>query len=92
MERPPYELWPTNVPWRSPVLKLKLMDARGLLKTDQRAVAEYDYLFTGMLKEQFGEDEAERFRVLKPFREFIMNNYKVVQAFGQHVLFELKSN
>jgi len=35
-------------------------------------------------------DEAKRFRAMKPFREFVMKNYQIVRAFGQHVLFQHK--
>ena len=32
--------------------------------------------------------EAERYEAMKPFRDFVMNNYRIVKTYGQHVLFE----
>lgn len=33
-------------------------------------------------------DEAARFEAMKPMRDFVMNNYRIVGHFGTHVLFE----
>ena len=35
-------------------------------------------------------DEAERYEAMKPLREFVMNNYRIVGQYGNHVLFEKK--
>lgn len=35
-------------------------------------------------------DEAQRYEAMKPFREFVMSNYRIVGHFGAQVLFELK--
>jgi hypothetical protein len=52
----------------------------------------YDREWARFLAERFGEDEAERFRILAPLREFVMTNYRIVSTFGNHVLFELKDS
>ena len=41
--------------------------------------------------EEFDEAEAQRFEALMPFRDFVMNNYRIVRTFGPHVLFELNT-
>jgi hypothetical protein len=83
-ERPPYELWPI-------VLKgfIGAKETRPL-SIDKEEIARYDTEWSKILREHFGEDEALRYEILKPFREFVMKNYRIVQLFGQHVLFELK--
>jgi hypothetical protein len=75
-DRPPLELWP-----RTP---------KGFLPVDERIVSQYDAKYSEILREKIEPDEALRYEKMKPFREFVMKNYRVVQAFGQHVLFERK--
>jgi len=84
IERPPYELWP--------VIPEGFMGAKKstFLPPDKKVIAAYDAAWAKMLREKFGEDEALRYEALKPFREFVMNNYTIEQIFGQHVLFKLK--
>jgi hypothetical protein len=84
-DRPPYELWPI-VP-----KGFMGIEKPGFLPLDQNVIAAYDKAWSGMLRERFDEDEALRYEVLQPFREFVMKNYIIVQIFGQHVLFELKN-
>ncbi len=83
-ERPPYELWPI-VPQG-----FMGMQKPTFLPLNKEAINLYDREWAKLLADNFGEDEAERYRVLKPFREFIMTNYRIVSMFGEHVLFELK--
>ncbi|MFC1738219.1 ArnT family glycosyltransferase [Planctomycetota bacterium] len=90
LERPPYELWPRFFPGGNKELKSSLMDKRGFLKNNEMAVNMYEQLYAMFLKEMFDEDESLRYEHLKPFRDFIRNNYRIVRMFGQHVLFELK--
>jgi hypothetical protein len=85
-ERPPYELWPI-VPKGFMGLK-----ERTFLPLNKEAINLYDREWAKLLADNFGEDEAERYRVLKPFREFVMTNYRIVSMFGEHVLFERKGN
>jgi len=85
-ERPPYELWPI-VPKGFMGLK-----ERTFLPLNKEAINLYDREWAKLLADNFGEDEAERYRVLKPFREFVMTNYRIVSMFGEHVLFERKTS
>jgi hypothetical protein len=98
--RPPYELWPImpkgfagiEKPW--------------FLPHDERIIEAYDKGWSDMLGKRFDEDEAERYRVLAPFRKFVMDNYEIAEpkqyvvtndgqllhrVFGNHVLFKLKN-
>jgi hypothetical protein len=82
-ERPPYELWPIVLQgFMSP-------DKSHFVRPDE--VEAYDKAWSKFLRERFDEDEALRYEALKPFREFVMKNYRIVNLFGEHVLFELKS-
>jgi 4-amino-4-deoxy-L-arabinose transferase-like glycosyltransferase len=85
MERPPYELWPI-VP-----KGFMGMKESGFLPLNKNVIEAYDKAWSEFLRKQFDEDEALRYEALKPFREFVMNNYRIVRMFGQHVLFELKN-
>jgi len=84
IERPPYELWPIVIP---PYLGAKKV---GFLPPDKAERDRYDSEWTNKELAKFGEDEVLRYHKLRPLREFVMNNYRVVRVFGQHVLFELK--
>lgn len=85
MERPPYELWPI-VP-----KDFIGMKKTGFLPLNKIVIEAYDKSWSDLLRKTFDEDEALRFEVLKPFRNFVMNNYRIVRMFGQHVLFELNT-
>ena len=85
MDRPPYELWPI-VP-----KGFMGMKESGFLPLNKNVIQAYDKAWSDMLRDRFDEDEALRYEALKPFREFVMNNYRIVRMFGQHVLFELKN-
>lgn len=74
--RPPLELWPVT--------------GNGLLPNDERMITKFDAEYAKMLRERIDDAEAGRFEAMKPFREFVMKNYEVVQAFGPHILFKLK--
>ena len=84
MDRPPYELWPI-----APKGFMRTQKA-GFLPLDDKVIAAYDKWWAQSLRKNFDEDEALRYEALKPFREFVMKNYKIVGTFGQHVLFQLK--
>ncbi len=83
-ERPPYELWPRLPKGLFGVQKPTF------LPLDEDAIEAYDKVWFEYLQENFGEDEALRFKALKPFRMFAMKNYRIVKVFGEHVLFQLK--
>ena len=82
--RPPYELWPIVMPPTLGVTKPRFLQ-QNKAETDA-----YDKDWSKMLR-QFDEDEALRYHALKPFREYVMKNYRIVGMFGPHVLFELKN-
>ncbi len=82
--RPPYELWPVVIPPTLGVAKPRFLNPTNKAEVDAYDKAWHNYLA------KFEEAEALRYDELKPFREFVMNNYRIVQMFGQHVLFELK--
>ena len=85
MERPPYELWPI-------VLKGFMGEKTSrFLTLNKNDIANYDKNWSQYLRTQFDEEEAARYQALKPFRDFIMKNYKIEKMFGQHVLFKLKT-
>lgn len=81
-DRPPLPLWPT------------MMKSRGdfqLMQGNDEQVAQFDDSYTKSLAEQFKDGEAERYTAMKPLRDFIRHNYRVVGKFGQFVVFELKN-
>jgi hypothetical protein len=75
--RPPLELWP-------------LLQQQIVKKANIKA-ANSDEAYAEWLTKNVDSDEAGRFRAMKPFREYVMKNYKIAKLFGQVVLFELKS-
>jgi len=83
--RPPFELWPIVPP------KMFGNQNARLLSTEPREIEAYEQAWEQMLRQRFGEEEAQRFRSMKPFRDFVMTHYRVVSQFGGHVLFELRS-
>jgi len=84
-DRPPYELWPIVPQGFAGAKKAQF------LPLDENIIAAYDKQWAELLRTKFDEDEALRYEALKPFREFVMKNYRIVRLFGDHVLFELKS-
>jgi hypothetical protein len=84
-DRPPYELWP--------IVPKGFMGAEKthFLPLDKNVIEAYDKTWSEMLRTRFDEDEALRYEAMKPLREFVMKNYKIIQLFGEHVLFELKT-
>ncbi|MBA7636964.1 hypothetical protein ES703_44592 [subsurface metagenome] len=78
--RPPLELWP--------IMQYQI------LKNQSIQTTEPDKAYAEWLTKNVDPDEAGRFRAMRPFREFVMKNYRVVlvRAFGQQVLLELKNS
>lgn len=83
-DRPPYELWP--------IVPQGFIGAEKPHFVRPDEIETYDQAWSKFLRERFDEDEALRYEALKPFREFVMKNYRIVQMFGEHVLFELKTS
>jgi 4-amino-4-deoxy-L-arabinose transferase-like glycosyltransferase len=80
----------SHFPWDRPPLELWPRTQKGFLPANEQQVSQYDEAYSQMLREKIGPEEALRYKVMKPFREYVMKNYKIVRTFGQHVLFERK--
>jgi hypothetical protein len=80
---PPLELWPQR-----PYVPKELQDKNGFLSNDPLKIAPFEKAYSIFLKQQVSPEEAERFNAMKPFRDYVMQNYKVVGIYGLHVLFE----
>jgi hypothetical protein len=80
-----------HFPWDRPPLELWPRTQKGFLPAVPQIISQYDAMYAKMLREQIEPDEALRYEAMKPFREFVMNNYKIVQPFvNPHVLFQHK--
>lgn len=83
-DRPPLELWPI-VPKGFPGI-----EKPQFLPQDEKMIATYDQVWSQMLN-NIDPAEALRYKVMKPLREYVMKNYKIVQQpFGDHILFQRK--
>jgi len=80
----------SHFPWDRPPLELWPRTQKGFLPAVPQIVSQYDALYSKELREKIEPDEALRYEAMKPFREFVMNNYKIVQPFGAHILFQRK--
>ncbi|MHC5088773.1 MAG: glycosyltransferase family 39 protein [Planctomycetota bacterium] len=83
-DRPQLELWPIVMPG-----VLGNEKARPL-STNPQEIAAYDAKWKKALETQIEPEEAERYEAMKPFRDFVMNNYRIVRQFGNHIVFEKK--
>ncbi len=84
-DRPPLELWPRV---RKGFLGAKTAQ---FLPIDDKSIATYDQGYSKVLLDKVGADEVERYKVMAPFRRYVMNSYSVVGMFGNHVLFVRKT-
>lgn len=87
MDRPPYELWPL-----APKGFMGLQKDTFLPANKNEIIERYDSEWAQMLRMHFDEDEAKRYELYKPLRDFVMSRYRIVSMFGGHILFELKSS
>jgi hypothetical protein len=72
MERPPYELWP--------IVPRGHIGAREAHFLNSKAeAAAYDKQWSEWLRNTFDEEEAQRYEALAPFRQFVMDNYTIVE-------------
>ena len=95
-DRPPLELWP--------ILSQGSMGMKnaGFLPVNKQIIDRYNAEYSGYLREKIEPDEALRFEAMKPFRDFVMNNYQIAELpqyvrtrngrlvhrmFGENVLF-----
>jgi hypothetical protein len=80
-----------HFPWDRPPLELWPRPSGKFLPANEQIVGQYEAAFTKILQDKLSDpDEAERFKAMKPFRDYVMENYKIVHMFGQHALFQLK--
>lgn len=82
-DRPPFELWPQIRKGGSP---------GDFLPSHPQAVEQYERQYGALIGSRFGAQEQERFEAMKSLRDFVMNRYKIVRLFGNHVLFEYKGS
>jgi hypothetical protein len=82
--RPPLELWPIIPKGFMGIEKPQFVPQ------DEKIIATFDQLWSKMLRERVEPAEALRFEAMKPFREYVMKNYKIVQPFGANILFQRK--
>jgi hypothetical protein len=70
---PPYELWP--------IAHIDTPSGKaGWFVPNNRIVTEkYDKWWAELLRKNFGEEEADRYLILAPLRQFVMDNYEVVE-------------
>ena len=80
----------SHFPWDRPPLELWPQTPQGFLPNDEQIVNGYDKAYAKMLSDRYEPDEALRYQAMKPLRDYVMKNYKVVRTFGQHVLFQRK--
>jgi hypothetical protein len=80
-----------HFPWDRPPLELWPRTRDGFLTPTEPAISQYEAGYTKLLKDNVKDpDEVKRFEAMKPFRDYVMKNYRVVRTFGQHVLFQHK--
>ena len=79
-----------HFPWDRPPLELWPQTQKGFLPSVPQIVTQYDQMYAKMLREQIEPAEALRYEAMKPFREYVMQNYKIVQPFGVNILFQRK--
>ncbi|MBW7991105.1 MAG: glycosyltransferase family 39 protein [Planctomycetes bacterium] len=79
-----------HFPWDRPPLELWPQAQKGFLPSVPQIVSQYDQMYANMLREQIEPAEALRYQAMKPFREYVMKNYKIVQPFGVNILFQRK--
>jgi Dolichyl-phosphate-mannose-protein mannosyltransferase len=80
-----------HFPWDRPPLELWPRTQKGFLPTNPQVVSQYEAMYAKMLRERISDpNEAKRFEAMKPFRDYVMRNYRVVRTFGEMVLFQHK--
>ena len=79
-----------HFPWDRPPLELWPKTQKGFLPAVPQIVSQYDQMYAGMLREKIEPDEALRYEAMKPFRQYVMKNYKIIQQSGDLILFQRK--
>ncbi len=80
-----------HFPWDRPPLELWPRTSKGFLPTDEQLVTRYEAEYAKMLRDRISDpDEVKRFEAMKPFRDYVMKDCRVIRPFGDHVLFQRK--
>ena len=79
-DRPQLELWPIVRP------KILGNEKERPLRNDPQEISVYDARWEKILETQIEPDEAKRYEAMKPLRDFVMKNYRIVGYYENHVL------
>ena len=83
-DRPPLELWPILPPGFAGIKQ-----PQPLPPQDENLIAAYDKFHCQKLQ-SIDPTEVLRYQAMKPLRQYVMNNYRIVQTFGAQILFQRK--
>jgi 4-amino-4-deoxy-L-arabinose transferase-like glycosyltransferase len=89
-DRPPLPLWPTDTKY--PLNTQRAWYDFSFVQGSDEQIDKFDQYYAQRLANLYKDGEAERYMAMKPLRNYIRHNYKIVGMFGQHVLFELKTH
>ncbi len=99
-DRPPLELWPLTRkgPLSNDQKVMAWFDGMYMKMLSEKISLAEAHLYESLtvwdakrLMQMAEPEEALRYQVMKPFREYVMNNYQIVQQpFGTHILFQRK--
>ena len=80
-----------HFPWDRPQLELWFRAREGFKPVSEQMMGQYEAAYAKWLGGIVDDpDEIKRFEAMKPFRDYVMNNYRIVRSFGAHVLFQRK--
>ncbi len=79
-----------HFPWDRPPLELWPLVRQQFLPLDPTTIQQYETAYAQQLAQAIEPDEAARFKAMKPFRDYVMQNYRIVGLFGEQVLFQRK--
>lgn len=81
----------SHFPWNRPPLELWPIYQQQILQKAGVRTSEPDKAYAAWLAKNIEPDETLRYEAMKPFRNYVMTYYTIVQrSFGQNVLFERK--
>ncbi len=85
------DTYKSHFPWDRPPLELWLGARKGFRPANEQVLSQVEAQYVKTLAEIVDDpDEIKRFEAMKPFRDYVMNNYRIVRPFGDHVLFQRK--
>ena len=98
-DRPPLELWPLTRkgPLSNEQKAMAWFDGMYMKMLSEKISPTEAHLYETLtvwdakrLMQMAEPEEALRYQAMKPFRQYVMNNYRIVQPFGAHILFQRK--